>query len=845
MTQDIDDNNSVSTTSGGLTVVDLPEPTEPPAPVSNNQFLQAVFGQDINKAHVTVFHDDPNNIQTQDQRARAWAGGHWGNLLGLFTQGGNQYYTISIFNPAPDGRDRRRISLFKQCHVVVIDDVGMGLSAKVDPLDSRILTPSFALETSPDNCQYGYILATPETSASRVDNLLDGMVSAGIVEDLSDPGMKGVTRYVRLPEGTNNKQKYVDVLGAPFACKMTQWRPQVTYTLEQLAEPFGIDLDAEREDKQGITIDDESHPALVAYASQFGIKAKLDGSRYDVTCPHIEEHSDMDDSGTAIWTYPDGRLGFKCHHSHGHDLSGNTIMNMLFEHDPSLSERVALYGSGFSAQTPSGPTTIDHQTQQPEAPPDLTELCNRMSVHTTYAEIESVMRVIAQLPREGQRDPFMETIAEKTERRLAALRSDLKDIIRENRRALATQGMEPEWVHTNEDGRPLSTIENFYALLNFYGIRDRYNEMTKSLEIQIPNEDFHTDTAKNAQILRMESLMIQYGMNPKQTVGWCNYAAQYDTYHPFREYLDRAGVWDGLDRFRMLADTLIVPEDKKALRDTLLRRWLVSVCAAALRDTTLDSNDTDESAPAPRGVFTLQGEQYMGKTRWFRSITPKTMFKEGLQLGQDKDSVKQATNCLIVEIGEADTSTKQDAGRTKAFISRDYDELRVPWDKAESRWPRRTVFGGSVNPAKYLTDTTGNSRWWSVPVDDIDFFKLSMVDIKQLWLQAESLWLSGEPYLLTDAEMAELNNHNVASQIVTPFEDALLDLWCFDTMEGQEEPSNWFSLADITTKMKAYGIVVPKDTSITKEVLRRLTGKMYDRRRHWKMPVLRQSTTTG
>jgi len=804
--------------------------------VNNITFLQTIFKQDVNQTHVCVFHEDPYLLEGAGRRA--WAGGHWGNMQGLFTQGGNQYFTISTFSKASDGAARRRKDLFRSTHVIVIDDVGTGPSAKVDPLDPRILPPSYMLETSPGNCQYGYILASPETIRGRVDNLLDGMVSAGITEDFTDPGQKGVTRYVRLPEGTNNKQKYVEVLGRPFDCAMKAWNPVITYTMEQLALPFHIDLDAARENKEGVLISDDDHPGLLAFSQHWHVKSELGEGRYDVVCPRVEEHTDPeDDTGTAIWTYPDGRLGMKCHHGHGDVLTGSWVMKELFRLDPGLSERVASYGSAF--------TTIAGSMGVLPAPAasdqNLHSRCMMLQHDSDFnTEIIPLLQIIARLQMETERDDHLQTIADQTGRRVMCLRSDVRRMIRENHRAMTVNGEEPEWVHVTDNGTVLSTLENFRAMMQFYQIRSRYNEMTKSLEIAIPGEEFRTDTAKNAQLLRIESFMIQHSMNHKQAVGWCNYAAQYDNYHPLREYLDMAGIWDGVDRISTLADTLIVDTDKVKLRNFLLKRWLVSVVAAALRDTDTLMTDTREPVPSPRGVFTLQGPQYMGKTRWFRRISPPTMFKEGLQLGHDKDSVKQATNALIVEIGEADTSTKMDAGRVKAFISRDYDELRVPWDKAESRWPRRTVFGGTVNPSQFLVDSTGNSRWWVVPVKDINFALLSVVDIRQLWLQVEQLWISGEPYLLTNEEMAQLNDSNESSQEITHFEEMLVDVY---DMEGdRSDPEHWLTSTQIKIYAKGAGIPTPA-RDVCSSILNRLFGSSVlhgrDRLRMYKMPARR------
>ena len=53
--------------------------------------------------------------------------------------------------------------------------------------------------------------------------------------------MKGVTRYLRLPEGYNSKASKLDN-GMPFKCLLTKWQPFNRVTIEQLAQPFAVDL---------------------------------------------------------------------------------------------------------------------------------------------------------------------------------------------------------------------------------------------------------------------------------------------------------------------------------------------------------------------------------------------------------------------------------------------------------------------------------------------------------------------------------------------------------------------------------------------------------------------------
>jgi hypothetical protein len=78
------------------------------------------------------------------------------------------------------------------------------------------LGPSYQFETSPGNHQVGYLLDPPEIDRAKVERLLDAMVRGGLAMDGADPGMRGVTRYARLPVGWNNKAKHAERLEAPF-----------------------------------------------------------------------------------------------------------------------------------------------------------------------------------------------------------------------------------------------------------------------------------------------------------------------------------------------------------------------------------------------------------------------------------------------------------------------------------------------------------------------------------------------------------------------------------------------------------------------------------------------------
>ena len=86
-------------------------------PLTNDQFLTEIFGQDKGEVIVASFHGDPGNVPNRG----CWTGHYFKHAyIEPLT---NQYYCISTFHPADDGKARRRKDLFKTMHLIVADDV--------------------------------------------------------------------------------------------------------------------------------------------------------------------------------------------------------------------------------------------------------------------------------------------------------------------------------------------------------------------------------------------------------------------------------------------------------------------------------------------------------------------------------------------------------------------------------------------------------------------------------------------------------------------------------------------------------------------------------------------------
>ena len=83
--------------------------------------------------------------------------------------------------------------------------------------------------------------------------------------------------------------------------------------------------------------------------------------------------------------------------------------------------------------------------------------------------------------------------------------------------------------------------------------------------------------------------------------------------------------------------------------------------------------------------------------------------------------------------------------------------------------PRRSVFAATVNDARFLVDPTGNSRWWTIPVNEVDYEH--GLDMQQVWAQFTVEYENGEEWWLTREEEDLLESHNRDHRVASAIED--------------------------------------------------------------------------
>lgn len=342
-------------------------------------------------------------------------------------------------------------------------------------------------------------------------------------------------------------------------------------------------------------------------------------------------------------------------------------------------------------------------------------------------------------------------------------------------------------------------IERILAEL---GVTVRLNVISGTVDIQGLPPEFSTTNAPNVLPVYLTDYIKRHHMKcSKQDLDDCLVLIEdKNRFNPFEEMLT-ANPWDRTDRIAELPEILDIDPDGIEFK-TYVIKWLWQTVSLAL-------NDDDDPAGAD-GVLTLQGNQGIGKTRFFAVIALKAdWFSEGVSINTDnKDTIIQATGSLIAELGELDSTLKREQSALKAFLTAARDMYRLPYARAAVRRPRRTSFCATVNPEEFLNDETGSRRFWTVHVGNIDVERLNSLSkewITQLWAQVYEQYYKTDPqgFRLSREERATLekSNERYSKPIVGEIE-------IMDALDWEQPVSKWkwYRTSELKDALRLYRI---------------------------------------
>jgi hypothetical protein len=296
----------------------------------------------------------------------------------------------------------------------------------------------------------------------------------------------------------------------------------------------------------------------------------------------------------------------------------------------------------------------------------------------------------------------------------------------------------------------LKTVDQFGRM----GLRCRYDIFHDKLIIGMegaaqdafPGFDrIAGDVDKIVLRMRMEALRA-FGFDPGATPmrEAIELACLDNVFNPVLDYLDGLR-WDGRPRLNGWLTTYCGAKATE-LNGSIGRKVLV----AAVRRIRL---------PVCKFDFTMALEnpmQGLGRGTALRVLAGDENFSDAPIIGDDKREQQELIKGVwIYELGELEGMSRVNSGKMKAFLSRQCDSARPAYGRVRVDRPRMCVFVGTTNDDEYLTDPTGNRRYWPVFVEGaiwspeagrllIDLEGLKR-DRDQLWAEAAAVERSGEP----------------------------------------------------------------------------------------------------
>ena len=320
----------------------------------------------------------------------------------------------------------------------------------------------------------------------------------------------------------------------------------------------------------------------------------------------------------------------------------------------------------------------------------------------------------------------------------------------------------------------------FHEYFSNLGVTIKYNEISNKIDyFNLPSEEYKLlENKPNSMPLHIRDNIrndLNINVTEAEIITQLRHEADLNSYNPVTDYFNSLVGEADESLFNDIYDILDVSDTFKQL---LIKKWFVQCVAMAF-------NDIKEPYSA-EGVLILSGREGLGKTSFFRLITPDpTWFKsqsEPIVLG-NKDIILGVLKYWIVELGEIDTTLKRKEGQFKSFLTTSKDSLRRPYGRSEEEIIRRTSFCGTTNKDRFLTNESGYRRFWVVPVKTIDLERLRSFHetrLNDFWLGCYNLYKSGFSYYLSSSELDDLQRDLINTKDLSPCEVDIMNSFNFD-----------------------------------------------------------------
>ena len=375
----------------------------------------------------------------------------------------------------------------------------------------------------------------------------------------------------------------------------------------------------------------------------------------------------------------------------------------------------------------------------------------------------------------------------------------------------------------DRNGNPKPTIANFVKVMEndrrYAGIH--FNEILNCAEVH------GKDKNGNPTIVRWSDADEAHSMNYIESAfGMYSRDKHSDAlrilfdsrrYNPIQDIVD-SQKWDGVPRCRdflhkwgLCDDTPYTQEVSRLIFAGGIHRLYTPGCKF-------------EDVPI------IMGGQGCGKSTLIRYLAINDDYFGELKIMEGQQAIENLQGKWIMEIPEMSAFTKaKDQEAIKAFVSRQRDSYRKPYERNTTELLRRCTFLASSNDLNPLVDKTGNRRWYPVEIRSSGYDIYDHEDeireyILQCWAEAKAKINTKEMQPFADRRL--LNVYQEAQ------ENAMQDDWRVGAISAfleKKNPGEFTCVREVCHRALSPNPDFPKEPSLVEskdigKILNRMAG---------------------
>lgn len=283
-----------------------------------------------------------------------------------------------------------------------------------------------------------------------------------------------------------------------------------------------------------------------------------------------------------------------------------------------------------------------------------------------------------------------------------------------------------------------------------------YNEMTDKVEIsgawwKQSSKNLSDNDINNIRLYLEETYELIHEKNIPRAI---DIIAHQRTYHPIKEHLVSL-KWDGGKYIENLLPKYLGAEKS----DYTTQATKLTMLGAIERVH-------NPGAKFESMLCLVEDRQGGGKSTMARFMAIKDeWFTDDVKNLDDENIYRKLQGHWIVEFSEMlATANTKTVEAIKAFLSRQKDTYKVPYDKYPHDFPRQNIFIGTTNNLDFLpNDKTGNRRFIPVRVNSelaevhpLENEKETRAYVEQAWAEAMEIYRSGDYQLTFPKELQKL-----------------------------------------------------------------------------------------